>query len=305
MTELETLEHIWKTGHFWNPVVRQVRVVEYDDLVDLTLQDDVARAAIASYQDMMQPALDAATESVKGSGHLGQVDGVAGPITELVMNRTPRCDCPDFPDPTAARGSGSWPMPCQKEGVTFSVDKRRMPDDLADRIEGIIDRVVDSYAELGLHLVRVGDDSGGDANIEVEFKPLRGSTIGLAEFNGESCGDSVFCYLDPSYCRNNDADNIAELLCHEIGHNCNLDHTRGGIMNPSVIEGGFDGWKPRDPSHRTLVRYFGGEPIEKPEPDPPKPAPGDWPDVRIDGRLFIPADATAGGDPGGPPDFNV
>jgi hypothetical protein len=83
----------------------------------------------------------------------------------------------------------------------------------------------------------------------------------------------VTCRLDSSFGPNEATE--ADLLCHEMGHNMNLNHTRGGIMNPSLSnKTTFDGWTSSDPSWNTLVRFFGGEPVDNPDPNPgPNPDP--------------------------------
>ena len=68
------------------------------------------------------------------------------------------------------------------------------------------------------------------------------------------------------------------LLLHENGHNWNLEHRSGNIMNPSILrtptywvkrEGGAITYQ--DNSYPTLKRFFGGEPIDQPTPPPPPP----------------------------------
>ena len=194
---------------------------------------------------------------------IGDPDGIAGPKTLYAMS-VPRCGHPDFEDPEfgfRAIGKGSWPEPCQKAGVKVSVDKSKLPSKLKASIDSIIQRVFKAYAGVGLKLVLVDSD----ANIRVSWRNLAGSTIGLAEFNNESCSDSVFCYLDPSYAPNDQQ--VVDLLAHEMGHNCNLEHTRGSdpnVMNSYILTAASDPWSTKDPSYKTLVKYFSGEPIDQP-----------------------------------------
>ncbi len=235
-----------------------------------------------------------------GEEAIGSPDGVLGPKTDAVMGQ-PRCWHPDFPDAGLAAvdlnddqavsrvgrsleldadlvrclcgahgrmleavGSGSWPMPCQKEGVTVSWDTSSAPRGLDT--DALWDMVVKAYANIGVRLVK--HTGSGQANIRVWWRVLAGSTIGLAEFNNRSCSDSVFCNLDPGYFPN--LLQVAELLKHEWGHNMNLQHTRGGTMNPSIMTVRSIEWSRDDPSYRTLARYFGGEPLDPiPQPDPP------------------------------------
>jgi hypothetical protein len=163
-------------------------------------------------------------------------------------------------------------MPCQKEGVTFSVDTSRQPPSMRDRWPAIQLDVVSDYARLGVKLTEVG--YGQNANIRISWESLdrvgRG-VIGLAEFNNETCSDSIFCKMDPDYYP--DDDQIRQLLQHELGHNMNLPHTQGGgIMSPSITDG-WVGFGSSDPSVPRLKRYFGGEPVDPPPPPPPPPPP--------------------------------
>jgi hypothetical protein len=177
-----------------------------------------------------------------------------------------------------AVGSGSWPQPCQKEGVTYSVNEANMPSITAANKVEIFTNVIATYAKVGVRLVFYS--GSGQANIRVSFRVLAGSTIGLAEFNSRSCSDSVFCYLDSGFNANKFA--IMDLLCHEMGHNMNLNHTRGGIMNASLGSvNSFRGWTPEDPSWNTLKRYFGGEPLD------PVPVPGPAGEVEFRSGIFF------------------
>lgn len=189
-----------------------------------------------------------------------------------------------------AIGQGSWPMPCQKEGVMYTYDTSAAPRSVDT--ERLIRENVAAYNAVGVKLVEhLPSHTGHSANIRISWRPLQGSVIGLAEFNNQSCSDSVFCYLDPDFHPSHAM--VAELLCHELGHNMNLQHTRGGIMNPTIVQiSSFDGWKPSDPSYPVLTRFFGGEPIDPnppgPDPNPPNPLPpGELHGiVVVDGRLF-------------------
>jgi len=296
VNEREIIRLLWETGHFWSPLNPEGLSVSEDELDKLTLTDEVVKKAVASYQDFLAETLDGL--AMREHGRVSIPDGEVGPAT-LALFSVPRCGCPDYQDPRKAEeagGSGSWPQGCYDRPdiheVHYTVDKRRMS---RSESEWLIVRnmVLEAYAKVGVLLVEV--ELGSSSNIDTEWRVLRGSTIGLAEFNNGSCRDNVFCYVDPGFWPNND--DMADLWCHELGHNMNLPHTRGGIMNPTLIGGGrFNGWTERDPSTPRLRRFFGGEPIprnlwwwdEKPEPPsppgPPAPPPsGIW----IDGSLSV------------------
>jgi hypothetical protein len=58
------------------------------------------------------------------------------------------------------------------------------------------------------------------------------------------------------------------LIKHELGHNSGLGHSRGGVMNPSIINGLPVSWK-NDPSESQLRKWYGGEPVPGGNPLPP------------------------------------
>jgi hypothetical protein len=274
-TEREVVATLWRYGHFHNPDLFEPSEVTEADLPSINLADDRAKRAVQSWQEMMFPAL----EQLAGErGVAARRDGELDAST-LASFRLPRCGHPDYApsDDFGAVGSGSWPEPCQKAGVTFSVVKSGQPAITAAAWDEILQNVVATYAKVGVKLKPV---ESGQANIRISWRPLRGSTIGLAEFNNRSCSDSVFCYLDTGFNANKYA--IMDLLTHELGHTMNLNHTRGGIMSSTLGSvSSFSGWTPSDPSWPTLKRYFGGEPIDPPGPGPrppPDPTPTPTPE---------------------------
>src|SRR5690606_17463074 len=177
----------------------------------------------ADLTNLDQQAIDvrSGTEKLQafyGEHQIGLPDGVIGPKTVKAME-APRCSHPDFVDPELAAvhregkdpapvaealdldkeivqilceahaameavGSGSWPMPCQKEGVTYSVDRSRAPNSVD--VDRLLEVNVKAYAAVGLKLIPA--QSGQQANIRISWRPLQGSVIGLAEFNSRSCG---------------------------------------------------------------------------------------------------------------------
>lgn len=248
---------------------------------------------------------------------IGLTDGILGDRSIHAMT-APRCDHPDFPDPNlasladsddqtmrlvagelevdpelarcicasharmaAAVGQGSWPMPCRREGITVSIDDSAKPSSIdLDRLwaEAVI-----TWGLVGIKLVRV--PKGERANIRISWVRGRG-WIGLAEFNNQSCNDSVFNQLSYNYAPN--FFQVLGLLLHELGHNMNLQHTRGGLMNPTIIR--FDEpfrFTEADPSYRTVMRYTGGEPIPGPKPPDPKPPTDVGVEIKGDLQVYV------------------
>jgi hypothetical protein len=122
------------------------------------------------------------------------------------------------------------------------------------------------------------------------------STIGLAIVPGapQACGDRVWARFAERYQPSDIVNQWARLVAHELGHNMRLQHTTGGIMNPSILSGPFttNAWR-NDPSYGILARYFGGVPIlDQPDepnlPVPPTGKPFDYTRavVSYDGQVF-------------------
>ena len=204
---------------------------------------------------------------------LAEVGGNLGKLFE-----TPRCGCPDPQGPIDSDGvpesslellgSGSWPHDCHTPGiheVRIKIDYSRMPSFLEPIIGEILDLVKSAYLTMGMTLSFV---ESGPVNIDFSFERLRGSTIGLARVpNNPGCSSRIWCKYDPGYQPSDLINQWARLIAHELGHNMGLHHTRGGVMNSSILSGVFDAneWV-GDPSERFFKAWFGGH--EQPQPPP-------------------------------------
>ena len=301
MTDAEKLIAAWNTGHFWDPSKPDVLNVKQSDLALLTPDHPTARQAIQSWQEA-----DANYNALVAAFYKGRspaFDGEIGPATDALM-QLPRCPLPDHPPPpgatfdygdlginqavesmqrAAASGSGSWPLPgCdpQRQGVhsiRVRIDPAGTPATIRDYRDKALDAVVAAYAEIGI-AVRYIHEAAGDCEIAKRFQFLAGGVIGWNEFpSSDTCNQTIEGRLDTSYTPG-DYRMWANLECHETGHGVGLQHTRGHIMNPSILLVWPLSWK-GGPSESTLRRYFGGEPIPSPAPPTPippgPPTPGD------------------------------
>lgn len=277
MNEQDFIAFLWRTGHFWNPTCLNANNVTEGQLVSLTLADVAVREAVQSYQlsdANMLPLV------VRHHARLPAYDGVAGPATEE-LTTLQRCPMPDYPPPPnasfhyddpdlqkavesmQAQGSGSWPPAgCdpQRTGIhsiRVGIDTSRAPVKIKAYLPEALGHVSAAYAEIGLAVRYVLD--GSKAEIVKRFEPLAGSVIGWNEFPQRGvCNQTVNGRLDTNF--QPDMGLWANLECHETGHGVALEHTRGGIMNPSILLVWPLTWK-NDPSFATLKRYFGGEPL--------------------------------------------
>lgn len=291
-TDEQRLERLLELGHFDNPIVRRIQVVEKEeDLQGLTFQDEVVQAALLSFENMMEPEFTELT--LKHHNREPKWDGLLEGGAAIDLFNEDRCGCRDWPKPNEATGSGSWPHSCYAdEGydrihvVKFHVDDRRMPSQVRAIWKDILEAVLDRYAEIGMLLIEVDDIRQSD--IQISWRNLSGSTIGLAQFPNSRCHDDVFCYMDPGYLPRALFDQITKLFAHEIGHNMRVNHISGDpIMHPSIRSGPFRSFVGTE-FGRVLGRFFGGERVKDPNDKPPGPGPEpEGEQVRIEGQLKV------------------
>ena len=166
-------------------------------------------------------------------------------------------------------GGGNWPG-CHGVGdfhsATVAFAMASCPAHVRPHMDEIWRRVVEAYREIGLLLVR--DDNNPRPNIAASWVNQSDGWIGLAIVgSGQGCSDSIWCRYLSSYRGGSSDEEIVNqwttLILHEIGHNCGLSHSSGGVMNPTLIPGLPASWI-GDPSERTLRRWYGGVPVPQP-----------------------------------------
>lgn len=288
---LPLLMQAFREGHAWNPATPHVDL-KFSDLNKLTKNDQTAKDLIASFQGMDYNLEELVKDFHGRAAHVNAPaalgDGDPGPATYSLLNLD-RCPIPTYAPPpetdfsgmdpdlsqvmrsyqkfVAAGSNGSWSNECDWSDGYFrqriAVNESTMPSSWRSQWSDIKAAVTKLYAEMNVWLEWVSwDQRTQNAEINMWWRVLAGSTIGLAEFNNGSCWDNVFNNLDPGY----NGSNKEELVAHELGHNHNLQHTRGGLMNPSIIP--MRPWSFKgDPSQRTMERFFGhGKPVPYPHP---------------------------------------
>ena len=242
------------------------------------------------------------------------VDGDVGPATVDLM-RQPRCSCRDVMpiEVTQAAmqwradvglatglatntrrglilGSGSWPTPgCDEDdpdrstvhSVRIALNIQRMTLS-REYLNSAIEAAEKAGWEVGLRPRYIINGSPSEAEMDIRFQRLAGSVIGWNEFpQAGTCRQTIDGRLDTGYRPGGSRGFMwfANLLVHEqFGHGVGLSHTRGGIMNPSIVLVDPVSYKPRDPSLARMTRFFGGEdvtPSIDPPPPPPPPDPED------------------------------
>lgn len=257
MKDSAIIDLLKRTGHLEYPFGKAQFIQDASEKLSLT--DRPIERAIASYQDFMSQHLD--TLCMEHHGRPLRDIGEFGPATQQLMEQ-PRCGCCDYGDDVQpAVGKGSWKR-CHDIGefhaATVRVDKSGMPSFLKSDFETVWERCAAAYAELGLRWIRTDDT---DANITFSFVSRSSGWIGLAVVGRtQSCGSEIWCKYLAKYHPGNVVREWTTLVMHELGHNAGLQHTRGGVMSPSIINGLAASWK-GDPSESVLNRYYGGEPI--------------------------------------------
>lgn len=296
MPSAATIIHLLeKTGHLRFPfgVPAAVPAVS-DPWYPTSLQDPLVVHAIQSYQSFLAPALEPliAKHYPERASCSVNVDGKVGPAMEELFN-APRCEYPDhgIVHASAAIGSGSWKS-CHDIGnfhaASVRINRSNLPSFLAPLFDEVLRRVTAAYDEIGL---RFWFDGRSPVQTEMSFVTSSDGWIGLAIVPNTalSCGSSpIWLRLLATY-RGGSTDEAiitqwTSLIKHELGHNCGLSHSSGGVMNPSIINGLPVSWK-GDPSEQLLRSRFGGVPIPADVPTPPLPPPtgeGYIPDLLIE-----------------------
>lgn len=292
MTTFEIIQRLWDWGHFNNPAFPNTLNVEEADLPNLRLEDTAVVQAVSSYQNFMGVQLD--TLSAKHHMRPSIADGHIGPAT-LELLQVERCGCPDYERGVlAAVGSGNW-KGCHGVGnfhaFSVHVNTTNMPSFLVPVWDEVKRRVSAAYAELGLRII--WDNRSLPRNCDFTFVTRSSGWIGLATVGrGLGCNSSVFARFLATYRGGSSPDAITQqwttLVKHELGHNTGLGHSRGGVMNPSIINGLPVSWR-GDPSEATLRGWFGGQPVDAPPTNNPVPTPGGTPTARVvlDGTVRV------------------
>lgn len=288
MTDAQIIALLESTGHLRFPFgvpdsVPPVGNPGYPTRLD----DPIVMAGIESYQSFMAPALEPliAKHHPQRTSAAVRIDGVVGPAMQELFDQ-PRCEYPDYGLVGAAQaiGSGSWKS-CHGIGdfhsASVRINRTNLPAFLEPLFDEVLTRVRKAYDEVGL---RFHFDDRAPVQTEMSFVNSSDGWIGLAIVPGTalSCSASpIWLRLLATYRGGSTNEAIIQqwtsLIKHELGHNCGLSHSSGGVMNPSIVNGLPWSWK-GDPSEGLLKSRFGGVPIpaDPVPPTPPGPNPPLW-----------------------------
>lgn len=301
LTDIEIIRLLNSTGHLAQPFGKPQGFWPLPELDTLTLQVNEVREAIRSFQSLYAANLAPliAKHHPDRSSPDVIVDGEIGPATAELL-ATPRCHCPDYAAAEVAEafGNGNWrgchgigEFHCAKVKIVGSP-----PSFLAPVWNEVWARVVAAYDEIGL---RFELTTGSDYNTTVEFVRPNGGWIGLAIVGSGalSCSSKIWAKFDNAFRPANVLSEWTTLIKHELGHNCGLQHSSGGVMNPYIVAGLPVSWK-GDPSYSLLARRFGGQPIPRKDPVPPSPPKlmitRKYSDGRYEDLMEVPASNTGG-----------
>lgn len=289
-TMSEALQWLHRFGHNYNKQYQNSFGIDETSVKKMLGTESDAKDMIKSFQES---DLNVALEFERRNRREHEPDGELDPVTMAVME-FPRCAMPDFAPPPGARfstgdtdldgaiasqqiwgeeqerigatGTGSWPVGCDPQfpnvhSVVVQMDTSGASAAQKEKLQEILKFTIACEAEIGQHVRVVLDQAVTPrAHHKVTYGPIPGSTIGFAYFpTPNSCNQTVTAKIDSTF--NVSAITAANLHTHEWkGHSDGLNHTRGGIMNPSIIT--FDplSWL-KDNSFPVKKRYFGGEPL--------------------------------------------
>lgn len=297
MTPSELLQFAYRYGHQWNPDFPNLANIDRTALAKMNGTERDAKDLMHSWQSFDYNVV--LLSAYYGHGQ-PEDEGKIGPATDHVaaMNR---CAMPDFapppgasfdfgdPDLNGAVASmqefaaaeaglvGSYWRGCHPDRKTvhslkIGIDITRAPKNWLANQDKILEARRACAAEIGVYVEFVINPQSLDGLQQYQvFQSIPGSVIGYNYFpNANSCGRISNGRLDTGY-DPSDWTLHANLGTHESeGHGFGFDHTRGGIMNPSIVKVWPLSYK-NDPSWNTAVRYYGGIPLTPspgPDPDP-------------------------------------
>lgn len=284
LSDKELLVEAYQRGHAWNPSAHpNLQNLDMGRVLKMDGSEADAHELIRSRQ-----LSDANYDVLVQAYHqrAPDYDGDIGPATRSLA-QLPRCAMPDFAPPRHASfhydnpelqaavesyqefaeaykgGSGSWPRGCDPDcpdyhSVVVRLDSSNASSHQKSILKEVLEMVELTEAEMGQSVRHVVDGPYSNPQHDVKFQYIAGGVIGFAYFpTPNTCRQTVTARIDNSF--NARTAVLAELLTHEYkGHSDGLEHTRGGIMNPSIgSPSSRSSWK-GDPHEKTKARYFGG-----------------------------------------------
>ncbi len=186
--EQKLLRHAWKYGHFRNPAYPDTHQVKESAVSILSVDDEIARQAIASVQ-VSDCQCDDLCHMHHGHGldldDDGKADGDPGPAT-LALLDIKRCQVPDFAmedDEFGMATSGGWlkcdPNQEYDHEVVIKFDDRNAPPKWQGYLDKVKRSAIDISRDMGLAPRYIDWDSDEPYQSSVVFKFIGGSVVGF------------------------------------------------------------------------------------------------------------------------------
>ena len=273
----------WDYGHFRNPAyVNAQNVQSRDEAIKLPLGGAEAMEAMRSMQ-----GIDANLDNLSFAHHGREsvADGDVGPAT-LALADLPRCGCPDYGLEYGLEnaGSGGWNdcdpgkvFPDAEHSIAIKFDETNAPAKWRGYMDQVKQNAINISADMGLAVRHLPANTNENYQSSCIFRFISGGVIGFYYIpRGNSCSRVPQGALDTSF--QPDVQMASLLWIHEgLGHGVGLPHTRGGIMNPSIIRVPIT-WR-NDPSFNRMRSMYTGKPLQ------PGPGPGPGPDPTVIARF--------------------
>jgi hypothetical protein len=302
----DLLIEAFRTGHAWNPALPNLHNADEGRIKLMNGTEKDAKDLLRSRQSydinfdtLMSAIYIRFPPDPDKLGLYGQGDD--GPALQQLVD-LPRCPLPDFaPPPNASFHyddpdlqkavesmqaaaasppiSGPYWRGCDSQrpdvhSLVIGINTKEAPSNFLANQDKILAARRAMAAEIGVAVRFVINPQSMEGLQQLQvFKYIAGGVIGYNYFpQSNSCGRISSGSLDTSY-DPSDYRLHANLGTHESeGHGFGFNHTRGGVMNPSILLVWPLSWK-NDPSWNTAKSYYGGVPITGGEPPPPPPPP--------------------------------
>lgn len=279
-------------------VIQALRSLSMADPIQYTRKVLDAHGRVPDFDGIIGPAMESLITDPAGRCPIpdnapppGVEFNFSDPYLQQVVTRMQADAAAALP----AVGPGNW-RSCHGIGnahcATVRVNETNLPSFLRPLFSEVLTKVQKAFADIGL-LFRFLDQNRKDllngeqidstVNIEMSFVNSSDGWIGLAILGqNQTCSSNIWCRFLATFRGGSTNAAIVQqwvtLIMHELLHNCRFNHTRGGILNPSLVSGLPGYFADNDPITPTIKKEYGGVAVNipgspNPGPDPIPPSP--------------------------------